>query len=50
MRSLDFIRAGLDFDLLVAERVEDILPMLEKTAAAVPEHDKRMKAIEPERL
>ena len=50
MKSLDFIRAGLDFDLLVAERVEDILPMLKKAAAAVPEHDKRMKAIEPERL
>lgn len=50
MKSLEFIRAGLDFDLLVAEKVDDILPMLEKAAASVSEHDKKMKTVEPERL
>jgi uncharacterized protein (TIGR00730 family) len=50
MKSLDFIRAGLDFDLLVADKVEDILPMLERAAAAVTEDEKRMKTVEPERL
>ena len=50
MKSLEFIRAGLDFDLLVVDEVEDILPMLEKAAADVSEHDKKMKTVEPERL
>jgi uncharacterized protein (TIGR00730 family) len=50
MKSLEFIRAGLDFELLVAEKVDDILPMLEKAAAAVSEQDKKMKAVQPERL
>ncbi len=42
MTSLDFIRNGMDFDLLVADRVEDILPMLQKAADAVPEAAKEM--------
>ncbi len=50
MRSLEFIRRGLDFDLLVAETAQDILPMLQKAAARVSEQDKRMKTVEPERL
>ena len=37
MKKLQFIRGGLDFDLLVADKVEDILPMLQKAAEAVPE-------------
>ncbi len=37
MKALDFIRPGLDFELLVADRVEDILPKLQKAAEAVPE-------------
>ena len=50
MKSLEFIREGLEFDLLVADKVENILPMLEKAAADVSEHDKKMKTVEPERL
>ena len=34
MKKLEFIRGDLDFDLLVADKVEDILPMLQKAAAA----------------
>jgi uncharacterized protein (TIGR00730 family) len=40
MKALDFIRTGMDFELLVADRVEDILPKLQKAADAVPEVDK----------
>jgi uncharacterized protein (TIGR00730 family) len=50
MTSLEFIRAGLEFELLVAEKVDEILPMLEKAAATTSEHDKKMKTVEPERL
>ena len=44
MKKLQFIRGDLDFNLLVADRVEDILPMLEKAAQAVKESDKNLKA------
>ena len=37
MKKLEFIRGDLNFDLLVAEKVEDILPMLRKAAQAVPD-------------
>jgi hypothetical protein len=40
MKALDFIRPSMDFDLLVADRVEDILPKLQKAADAVPESGK----------
>ncbi len=50
MKALEFIRYGLEFDLLVAKDVGDILPMLCKAAAAVSEGDKRMQTVEPERL
>jgi len=50
MRALEFIRAELSFDLLVAERVVDILPMLQQAAAAVPEDAKQMTAADAERL
>lgn len=50
MKMLEFIRGDLHFDLLVANKVTDILPMLEAAAAAVPEAAKRMTAAEPERL
>ena len=50
MKALEFIRGGLEFDLLVAKSVGDILPMLRKAAAAVSEGDKRMQTVEPERL
>ncbi len=50
MRTLEFIRGGLEFDLLVADQAEDILPMLQNAAAGVSELDKQMKTVEPERL
>ncbi len=50
MKTLEFIRAGLSFDLLVADKVEDILPMLNKAAEGVPESAKRMVAADTERL
>ncbi len=49
MRTLEFIRGDLGFDLLVASKVDDILPMLQAAVAAVPEDAKRM-AVNAERL
>ena len=37
MKKLEFIRGDLNFDLLVADTVGDILPMLQKAARAVPD-------------
>jgi uncharacterized protein (TIGR00730 family) len=42
MKALEFIRGDLNFDLLVADEVGDILPMLQKAAEAVPEEAKKM--------
>jgi uncharacterized protein (TIGR00730 family) len=42
MRKLEFIRGDLGFDLLVADKVDDILPMLRKAAEAVPEAAKEL--------
>src|SRR5262245_20631972 len=42
MEKLEFIRLGLTVDLLVAERVEDILPKLIRAARPVPEPAKDM--------
>ncbi len=50
MKALEFIRGDLNFDLLVADKVEDILPMLRKAAEAVPDDAKRMTAVEADRL
>jgi uncharacterized protein (TIGR00730 family) len=50
MRELQFIKREFSFDLLVADRVEDILPMLYKAIQAVPEEAKRMTAADAERL
>jgi uncharacterized protein (TIGR00730 family) len=50
MKRLEFIRGDLSFDLLVADNVGDILPMLEKAAAAVPEEEKEMPAVIADRL
>jgi uncharacterized protein (TIGR00730 family) len=50
MKRLEFIRGELNFELLVASKVEDILPMLQKAAAAVPEEEKEMPAVIAERL
>ncbi len=37
MKKLEFIRGDLNFDLLVADTVDDILPRLETAAQAVPD-------------
>ena len=50
MRELHFIRASLEVNPLVAERVEDILPMLTEAARGVPEAEKAMKAADVERM
>jgi len=48
MKRLKFIRDDLSFELLVAERIADILPMLRKAIAPVEEHEKEMKAAQPQ--
>jgi uncharacterized protein (TIGR00730 family) len=50
MKALEFIRGDLSFDLLVADKVADILPMLQQAAAAVPEAAKTMTAADADRL
>ncbi len=50
MKKLEFIRCDLDFDLLVADKVTEILPMLQKAADAVPENAKKMTAAEVDKL
>src|SRR5262245_52488960 len=50
MRKLEFIRKGLTFNLLIAERAEDILPKLIEAAKAVPEFEKEMAPIAAERM
>ena len=42
MRSTEFIRPSLSFDILKAERVEDILPQLQAAAAVASEGEKEM--------
>src|SRR6185312_2676176 len=48
MKRLKFIRDDLSFDLLVADRIADVLPMLRKAIAPVEEHEKEMKAAQPQ--
>ena len=50
MEKLAFIRAGLNIDLLVADRVEDILPKLREAARRVPEPAMEMKTAEIEQM
>ena len=49
-KTLEFIRADLNFDLLAADAVEDILPKLQKAAASVPREETEMPAIIADRL
>ena len=46
MKKLEFIRGDLNFDLLVADKVEDILPLLQKAAATAPKTAKKMPAVD----
>ena len=50
MEKLDFIRANLPVTLLVADRVEEILPKLVAAARSVAEADKEMARIPAERM
>ena len=50
MEKLQFIRAGLTFNLLVAERIEDVLPKLRAAAGALSEPDTEMQAAAIERM
>jgi len=50
MKKLEFIRADLGFDLLVADKIGDILPMLQKAANAVPESAKQLSAAAADKL
>jgi uncharacterized protein (TIGR00730 family) len=50
MEQLDFIRANLPVKLLVAERVEDILPKLFEAARFVSEAEKQMTPVAAERM
>jgi len=50
MENLDFIRANLPVKLLVADRVEDILPKLFEAARLVPEAEKQMTPVVDERM
>ena len=44
MKKLEFIRGDLNFDLLVADKVEDILPKLQAAARQTKEVEKKMTA------
>jgi uncharacterized protein (TIGR00730 family) len=50
MKSLEFIRDDLNFDLLVADRIDDILPLLQRAAESVPPEEKEMPAVIANRL
>ncbi len=50
MRRLEFIRAGLSVNLLVAEKVDEILPKLYEAARSVTEPEKEMTPITAERM
>ena len=50
MKQLEFIRGDLSFDLLVADKVDDILPMLQKAAEAVPEFAKTLTSEAADKL
>jgi hypothetical protein len=50
MEKLQFIRAGLNINLLVAERIEDVLPKVLEAARDLSEPDKEMKAAAVDQL
>ena len=50
MQKLEFIRTGLSINLLVADRVEDILPKLHEAARTIPESAKEMAPTVAERM
>jgi uncharacterized protein (TIGR00730 family) len=50
MKQLQFIRTGLTVNLLVAERIDEILPKLIEAARAISEPDTEMQAAAVERM
>ncbi len=50
MRQVEFIRPGLSVDVLIADRVEEILPKLTEAARAVSEAEMEMSPVIAERL
>ncbi len=50
MEKLQFIRAGLNVNLLVADRIEDVLPKLQAAARALAAPDAEMQAAAVERM
>ncbi len=50
MKTLEFIRDDLNFDLLVSDKVDEILPMLQKAVAALPETAKKLTAADADKL
>ncbi len=50
MKRLEFIRPDMSVDLLVAERVEEILPKLLAAAGAVSEAEKEMAPVAAEKM
>ena len=50
MKTLEFIRGDLNFDLLVADKVEDILPMLQQGGGSGAGDAKRMTAADADQL
>ena len=50
MEATHFIRAGLTVQLLVVNKVADILPRLRQALEPVTEPDKAMKTVAPERM
>ena len=49
MKATTFIRAEMNFDLLVADKVDDILPMLQKAVDQITSSEKTMQ-VAPEQL
>ncbi|MBS0246336.1 MAG: TIGR00730 family Rossman fold protein [Proteobacteria bacterium] len=50
MKALAFIRDGMEFELLIADRVDDIIPKLQRAAQAVPEAATQMPEAVAEKL
>jgi uncharacterized protein (TIGR00730 family) len=50
MEALQFIRAGLQVNYLVADKAEDILPKLQAAAREIPEAEKEMKTADAEQM
>jgi uncharacterized protein (TIGR00730 family) len=50
MEKLEFIRTGMSVNFLVAQRIEEILPMLVEAARAVSEVEKEMAPVIAERM